>query len=302
MTEKKTWNFGERANYAVMWQIVKPKAVLQIVHGMIEHIERYDEFARFANNAGYLVVGHDHVGHGETVKDPKEYGAFPKNWQDLITDVHTLQREVSKKYPDIPYIILGHSMGSFITRLYLAKYGRDVDAAIIMGTGQQPRVQTWTAIGLTKILRVLHGEKYRSKFLEQMSTGMFNRSFSPNRTKADWLSRDEAEVDKYLVHEHHQFTPTLNMYRALFTFSNLAASRKWIKKIPRSLPLLLISGAKDPVGGFGKGVTHFYKILRHEAFTDVTLKLYPDARHEILNELNKNEVMRDLVAWMDNNI
>lgn len=302
MTEKKTWNFGERANYAVMWQIVKPKAVLQIVHGMVEHIERYDEFARFANNAGYLVVGHDHVGHGETVKDPKEYGAFPKNWQDLITDVHTLQREVSKKYPDIPYIILGHSMGSFITRLYLAKYGRDVDAAIIMGTGQQPRVQTWTAIGLTKILRVLHGEKYRSKFLEQMSTGMFNRSFSPNRTKADWLSRDEAEVDKYLVHEHHQFTPTLNMYRALFTFSNLAASRKWIKKIPRSLPLLLISGAKDPVGGFGKGVTHFYKILRHEAFTDVTLKLYPDARHEILNELNKNEVMRDLVAWMDNNI
>lgn len=302
MTEKKTWNFGERANYAVMWQIVKPKAVLQIVHGMVEHIERYDEFARFANNAGYLVVGHDHVGHGETVKDPEDYGAFPKNWQDLITDVHTLQREVSKKYPDIPYIILGHSMGSFITRLYLAKYGRDVDAAIIMGTGQQPRVQTWIAIGLTRILRAIHGEKYRSKFLEQMSTGMFNRSFSPNRTKADWLSRDEAEVDKYLAHEHHQFTPTLNMYRALFTFSNLAASRKWIKKIPRSLPLLLISGAKDPVGGFGKGVTHFYKILRHEAFTDVTLKLYPAARHEILNELNKNEVMRDLVAWMDDNI
>lgn len=249
MTEKKTWNFGERANYAVMWQIVKPKAVLQIVHGMVEHIERYDEFARFANNAGYLVVGHDHVGHGETVKDPEDYGAFPKNWQDLITDVHTLQREVSKKYPDIPYIILGHSMGSFITRLYLAKYGRDVDAAIIMGTGQQPRVQTWTAIGLTKILRVLHGEKYRSKFLEQMSTGMFNRFFSPNRTKADWLSRDEAEVDKYLAHEHHQFIPTLNMYHSLFTFSNYAASPKWIKQIPHALPLLLISGATDPVGG-----------------------------------------------------
>lgn len=299
MTEKKTWNFGERANYAVMWQIVKPKAVLQIVHGMVEHIERYDEFARFANNAGYLVVGHDHVGHGETVKDPEDYGAFPKNWQDLITDVHTLQREVSKKYPDIPYIILGHSMGSFITRLYLAKYGRDVDAAIIMGTGQQPRVQTWTAIGLTKILRVLHGEKYRSKFLEQMSTGMFNRFFSPNRTKADWLSRDEAEVDKYLAHEHHQFTPTLNMYHSLFTFSNYAASPKWIKQIPHALPLLLISGATDPVGGASKGVERFYALLQREGFSDVTLKLYPEARHEILNELNKAEVMRDLVAWMD---
>lgn len=299
MTEKKTWNFGERTNYAVMWQIVKPKAVLQIVHGMVEHIERYDEFARFANNAGYLVVGHDHVGHGETVKDPEDYGAFPKNWQDLITDVHTLQREVSKKYPDIPYIILGHSMGSFITRLYLAKYGRDVDAAIIMGTGQQPRVQTWTAIGLTKILRVLHGEKYRSKFLEQMSTGMFNRFFSPNRTKADWLSRDEAEVDKYLAHEHHQFTPTLNMYHSLFTFSNYAASPKFIKQIPHNLPLLLISGATDPVGKAGKGVKRFYKLLQREGFSDVTLKLYPAARHEILNELNKAEVMRDLVAWMD---
>lgn len=299
MTEKKTWNFGERANYAVMWQIVKPKAVLQIVHGMVEHIERYDEFARFANNAGYLVVGHDHVGHGETVKDPEDYGAFPKNWQDLITDVHTLQREVSKKYPDIPYIILGHSMGSFITRLYLAKYGRDVDAAIIMGTGQQPRVQTWTAIGLTKILRVLHGEKYRSKFLEQMSTGMFNRFFSPNRTKADWLSRDEAEVDKYLAHEHHQFIPTLNMYHSLFTFSNYAASPKWIKQIPHALPLLLISGATDPVGGASKGVKRLYKLLQREGFSDVTLKLYPAARHEILNELNKAEVMRNLVAWMD---
>ena len=299
MTEKKTWNFGERANYAVMWQVVKPKAVLQIVHGMVEYIERYDEFARFANNAGYLVVGHDHVGHGETVKDPEDYGAFPKNWQDLITDVHTLQREVSKKYPDIPYIILGHSMGSFITRLYLAKYGRDVDAAIIMGTGQQPRVQTWTAIGLTKILRVLHGEKYRSKFLEQMSTGMFNRFFSPNRTKADWLSRDEAEVDKYLAHEHHQFIPTLNMYHSLFTFSNYAASPKWIKQIPHALPLLLISGATDPVGKAGKGVKRFYKLLQREGFSDVTLKLYPAARHEILNELNKAEVMRDLVAWMD---
>lgn len=302
MTEKKTWNFGERANYAVMWQIVKPKAVLQIVHGMVEHIERYDEFARFANNAGYLVVGHDHVGHGETVKDPENYGAFPKNWQDLITDVHTLQREVSKKYPDIPYIILGHSMGAFITRLYLAKYGRDVDAAIIMGTGQQPRVQTWTAIGLTKILRVLHGEKYRSKFLEQMSTGMFNRFFSPNRTKADWLSRDEAEVDKYLAHEHHQFIPTLNMYHSLFTFSNYAASPKWIKQIPHALPLLLISGATDPVGKAGKGVKRFYKLLQREGFSDVTLKLYPAARHEILNELNKVEVMRDLVAWMDEKI
>ena len=190
-------------------------------------------------------------------------------------------------------------MGSFITRLYLAKYGRDVDAAIIMGAGQQPRVQTWTAIGLTKILRVLHGEKYRSKFLEQMSTGMFNRFFSPNRTKADWLSRDEAEVDKYLAHEHHQFIPTLNMYHSLFTFSNYAASPKWIKQIPHALPLLLISGATDPVGKAGKGVKRFYKLLQREGFSDVTLKLYPAARHEILNELNKAEVMRDLVAWMD---
>ena len=193
-------------------------------------------------------------------------------------------------------------MGSFITRLYLAKYGHDVEAAIIMGTGQQPRVQTWTAIGLTRILRAIHGEKYRSKFLEQMSTGMFNRSFSPNRTKADWLSRDEAEVDKYLAHEHHQFTPTLNMYHSLFTFSNEAASLKWIKQIPHALPLLLISGATDPVGGASKGVERFYALLQREDFSDVTLKLYPEARHEILNELNKVEVMRDLVAWMDEKI
>lgn len=299
MTVVKEWTFGKRHNQAVMWEVAQPKAVLQLVHGMVEHIKRYDEFARFLNQAGYVVVGHDHVGHGDTVASPEEYGVFPDDWQALVEDVHALKKEVSTRYPNIPYFIMGHSMGSYITRLYLAEYGEQLDGAIVMGTGQEPLLKTLLARGLVQGLTWLYGPLHRSQLVESLSTGAFNKQFAPNQTSVDWLTRDEQEREKYLQHPHHQFRPTLSMYRSLFTFAHYAAKETWIKRIPKELPLLIISGEKDPVGNAGKGVQRFYKQLKKQGHDLVTIILYPEARHELLNEYNKEEVMKDLLDWLD---
>lgn len=299
MTKVTRWRFGPRQTSAILWAIDKPKAVVQIVHGMIEHIERYDTFARFLNQAGYAVVGHDHVGHGKTARKQEDYGVFPDDWHALIEDVRNLQDEIKTSYPDVPLIIMGHSMGSYITRLYLAEYGTEVTAGILMGTGQEPLVKTRAGIGLVHLLTGIYGPFYRSKWVEAMSTGSFNKHFAPTKTSADWLTRDEEEVEKYLTNPHHQFRPTLNMYKALFTFANYAAQTTWINKIPKDLPLLVISGEADPVGACGRGVKRFYDQLLKAGASQVSLTLYPEARHEILNEWNKEEVMQDIVSWLD---
>ncbi|MGT2715470.1 alpha/beta fold hydrolase [Streptococcus respiraculi] len=299
MTKVTRWRFGLRQTSAILWAIDEPKAVVQIVHGMIEHIERYDAFARFLNQAGYAVVGHDHVGHGKTARKQEDYGVFPDDWHTLIEDVRNLQDEIKTYYLDVPLIIMGHSMGSYITRLYLAEYGKGVTAGILMGTGQEPLVKTRAGIALVTILTAIHGPLYRSSLVEAMSTGSFNKQFAPTKTSADWLTRDEEEVEKYLINPYHQFRPTLSMYKALFTFANYAAQTTWINRIPKELPLLVISGEADPVGACGKGVKRFYDQLLKAGVSQVSLTLYPEARHEILNEWNKEEVMQDIVSWLD---
>lgn len=299
MTKVTRWRFGPRQTSALLWAVDQPKAIVQIVHGMIEQIKRYDEFARFLNQAGYVVVGHDHVGHGHTVRNREEYGVFPDDWHVLIEDVQGLQEEIRMRYPHLPIIIMGHSMGSYITRLYLAEYGKNVKAGILMGTGQESLLKTRAGIHLVKVLTAIHGPCYRSKFIETMTTGSFNRSFSPTKTSADWLTRDRTEVEKYLTNPHHQFRPALSMYQALFTFANHAAQISWMDKIPKNVPLLLISGQEDPVGECGKGVKRFYHQLIQLGCSQVSLTLYPEARHEILNEWNKKEVMRDILSWIN---
>ncbi|MBF0787189.1 MULTISPECIES: alpha/beta fold hydrolase [unclassified Streptococcus] len=299
MTKVTRWRFGPRQTSAILWAIDEPKAIIQIVHGMIEQMERYDEFARFLNQAGYAVIGHDHVGHGHTVRRQEDYGVFPGGWHVLIEDVQGLHEEIRMRYPNLPLIIMGHSMGSYITRLYLAEHGIDVQASILMGTGQEPLLKTRAGIHLVKMLTGIYGPLHRSKLVEAMTTGHFNRHFSPTKTSADWLTRDRNEVDNYLTNPRHQFRPTTSMYEALFTFANYAAQTNWIDKIPKNLPLLLISGQEDPVGECGKGVKRFYDLLVKLGCSRVSFTLYPEARHEILNEWNKEEVMLDILKWIN---
>ena len=294
------WYFGERNIYASEWPVENPRGVVQIVHGMIEHIDRYEGFIRKLNKEGYIVVGDDHMGHGKSASGKKNFGIFTGDWMDLVEDIGDLQRQTAAKYPNLPYIMLGHSMGSFAVRTYASLYGDMIDGLIVMGTGHVPLVASRFGLLVSAIIGSLKGEKYRSKYLHKASLGSYNDRIENKRTISDWLTRDDSVVDSYLSDRYCRFIPSVSMYRAIFEGVDYVARRKNIGKMPKDLPILLISGQEDPVGDYGKGVDKFYSILEDLGFKRVTKKIYPGCRHEILNELNREEVIKYIFNWIVN--
>lgn len=296
---KKEYFYGEDSIHTVQWSIENPKGVVQIVHGMLEYIENYDEFAKFLNKNGYVVVGNDHSGHGKTAKTFDDLGVFPDKYDKLVEDMNKLQELTKEKYKDKPYIVIGHSMGSFITRAYLSKYSNNIDKAVIMGTGQMEFYQSLAAVVLGKIVKIFKGGNYRSKFLNLFTTERLNKMLGSNtKTKGDWLSRDEKEVEKALNDEYRQFIPTVNMSLGIFELTNYVRKRENIKKIRKDLPILLISGGQDPLGNFGKGIEKLDGIMKSEGL-NTTVIIYDGSRHELLHELNKEEVMNDILKWIE---
>ena len=231
-------------------------AVLQISHGMVEYIDRYDEFARFLNEQGYYVVGHDHLGHGNSVQSKEDWGYFEeKNGNEcVIGDIHRLRQITQKKYPDIPYFILGHSMGSFLTRQYLTIHGNGLAGAIIMGTGNQPLFLVKLGKMLCRLIASFKGWHYRSHFINNMAFGGYNKKFAPARTPMDWLSRNPKNVDTYLSEDCCTFIFTVNGYYHMFRGMEHLAKKENFEQIPKNLPVFFVAGQDDPVGGFGKGV------------------------------------------------
>lgn len=280
-----------------------PKAILQIVHGMAEYIERYDAFASHLNKHNILVVGHDHLGHGQSVhqKNP-EYGYFSKgnSMNHLIEDVHTLTTLTKQQFPDTPYFILGHSMGSFITRNYLKKYHHLVNGAIIMGTGGK-EISAYLAHPITTILNRFQPKK-TNKLVDSIAFGSFAKNFPNNTLDMCWLSLNQKNVQTYLDDPLLGFTFTNNGFHTLFKLSGHANTKRWHKKIRKNLPILLISGQDDPVGQFGKGPTTIAADLTKKKFEQVNLILYPHLRHEILNEDKGQLVMRDIVSWLNSKL
>lgn len=277
------------------------KAVLQIAHGMVEFIDRYDRFANVLNERGFYVVGNDHLGHGKSVTADSELGFFAKENGNacVIGDIHQLRADTLKKYPDAPYFLLGHSMGSFLARQYIEMYGAGLKGAIIMGTGWQPMGTLNAGIALTGAMKTFRGGHYHSKMVNNMALGSYNKAFEPARTRNDWLTRDEAIVDAYNANPLNNFMFTVNGYNNMFRGIKYAEQEKNLAKIPKDLPILVVSGANDPVGEFGKGPEKIAEIYRQTGIKDVTLKLYPECRHEILNELIKEDVDRDIIKWME---
>lgn len=281
-----------------------PKAILQIAHGMAEYIDRYNDFAEFLNAHGILVAGNDHLGHGGSVSSKEEYGYFSEKDGNncLIEDLHYVTQTVKKDYPEVPYFLLGHSMGSFYCRQYICKYGNELDGAIVMGTAFQPKAAAEAGKAMCRLIALFRGWHYRSSFINNMAFGSYNKAFQPARTPTDWLSRNEESVDKYNADEKCGFMFTLNGYYNMFHGLTCLCDDDLLKKIPETLPVLITSGGNDPVGNFGKGVTAVYEQYKKLGLKDVTLKLYPDARHEILNEINKDEVYKDLLHWLEEHI
>lgn len=288
--------------HAKIWKndnIKKYKGIVQLVHGMQEYIKKYDEFAKLLADSGYIVVGHDHLGHGDTAKEDGDLGYFSKEngWDNLAQDVHILQNKVSKEYPELPYVIFGHSMGSLVVRTYLTKYKDDLTGAILCGTSGQ---KSGLLVGqiLTKLIMFFRGDRHRSKLLEYLITGSFNKKFKPNRTKADWTTRDKEIVDKYQKDPKCGFNFTTNGYLNLLQGSYYLSKQKNVNKT-MNVPILLISGDKDPVGGMGKGVIRVANMLEKAGLDRVTIRLFKDARHELLNEINKDEVCYVILDWLN---
>lgn len=276
-----------------------PKAIFQIVHGMAEHGERYEDFANYLCSMGFAVLVNDHVGHGKSIKNDSDLGYFGESggWDALVEDERTLTEMIKAEYPELPVIFFGHSMGSFIAREYIRRYGRDerIKAAIFCGSsGKNPASSV--AIILAGTIAKAKGSKHRSKFINNIVFGPYNKK-TESRTAFDWLSTDTAQVDKYIADKYCGFLFTAAGYKDLFTILTKVSGKDWYKEVYDEIPILIVSGEDDPVGAYGNGVKQVYNDLKQAGKKDVTLKLYPKMRHEILNEVENKLVYADIAAW-----
>ena len=275
------------------------RAVLQLVHGMAEHIERYHEFAAYLTAHKIAVIGHDHLGHGQSIADKQDLGFFAEKGGHRIAleDIYRVTCFGKERFADKPWFILGHSMGSFMVRNYLTDHSDELSGAIVMGTGQIPAALANAGKMVAGVIKAIKGDHYRSGLLLAMSTGGYNKVFEPAKTSADWLSRNEENCDRYVADELCGFTFTTAAYRDFFTVLTELAAGKGYDRIRRDLPILLNAGEKDPVGG-AKAVPKVYDQYKAMGMKDVALQLYPEDRHEILNELDREKVYDDILVWM----
>ncbi|MDD2978613.1 MAG: alpha/beta fold hydrolase [Hespellia sp.] len=278
------------------------RAVLQISHGMVEYIERYDEFANFLCDRGYYVVGNDHLGHGKSIQSKSELGFFNEKYGNtcIIGDIHTLRQRTMKKYPNVPYFILGHSMGSALVRQYIEMYGKGLSGVIIMGSPVEHHKAT-LRMGrhICRILSIFRGWHHRSNLVTEMALGGYNKKFRQGSSEYEWVTSDEERLEQYLRDPLCGFTFTVNAYYQMFTGMLKTKKKEGYAMIPKNLPVFFLSGENDPVGNFGKGVEKIYKRYRMLGMQDVQLKLYPGDRHELLNEKDRDQVYVDLYDWME---
>ena len=279
------------------------RAVVQIVHGMAEYVERYEAFARHLADRGIVVTGGDHLGHGGSRGEAGPgYFCSGDPATVVVQDVHSLKELTRAQYPNVPYIILGHSMGSFILKNYLCTYGEGLDGAIVMGTGMQPGALVAAGKLMVALCRMFKGEKKAGDLLNVIAFGSYNNRFKPAKTQFDWLSKDEAVVDRYVADPLCGFVFTVNGFSTLFELIHRSQKKENLKKLPGELPVLIVSGEEDPVGEFGAGVRKTEKAFCEAGMQNVTCKLYPTDRHEILNETDREEVMEDILRWMEERV
>lgn len=294
-------NDGITMIHAVEWiPDGEVKMILQISHGMIEYIERYDEFAEYMTSRGILVVGNDHLGHGNSIQSKEHYGYFVEKIGNkvLIKDIHRLRQLMSRKYPKLPYYLLGHSMGSFLARQYLCVYGAGLAGAIIVGTGCYPRSVLFAGLMTCETMAKAKGWRSRSKLLDALVFGNCNKRLPERRTDKDWLTKDEQIVDAYIAEERCGFMFTVNGYHTLFTGLYKLTVPSFLEKMPKELPVMFLAGEEDPIGNWGSGVRKVYNEFQESGMKNVSCILYPDDRHEILNELNREDIFSDIYKWL----
>lgn len=282
----------------------EPRAIVQIIHGIAEYIDRYDEFMSFLADNGIIAVGTDHLGHGKSIESEEQTGffAYDNGWDYVVRDEEVLRLAMHENYPELPIIVFGHSMGSFMTRTLLIRYPDAFNAAIISGTGNQGSALVNGGLFMGNLVTGLKGAHHYSKFLNNLAFGSYNKIYENPKTEYDWLSRAEANVQKYIDDPLCGFIPSCSLFRDMMTGVKFITNRKNLTAMNKDMPVYFMSGDKDPVGECGKGVQKAYNNFLEAGMKDVSIKLYPGGRHEMLNEINKDEVYTDILAWLNSKI
>lgn len=276
------------------------RGVVLVLHGMAEHAARYHLLAGHLADCGYVVAVYNHLGHGpETPKDQLGYFADKYGWQLLVEDAERVRGYLAETYPNVPFILLGHSMGSFVARGYAIQYPDGLDALVLSSTGWHPRATCLLGGTLARVACVLGKGKQPARLLHNMAFSANNKGITPLRTDMDWLSRDEKEVDAYVADPLCGFPMTNAGYRDLFDGLLELTHVDRLAVLSKDLPVLVISGRDDAVGGGGTGPATIARQYRDAGLTDVQLQLYDGARHELLHELNRVQVTMDLMDWLD---
>ena len=289
----------------VAYYVYKPKSgdvkgIIQLCHGMCEYLLRYEHLARTLCKKGFIFCGNDHLGHGYTAECDEDLGFTAEGGGGafLVKDARTLTEIMKIDYPSLPVVLMGHSMGSFVARLYIEHYSDEIDAAIIVGTGG-PEAPAALGKKLAQIIIVKEGERARSALLDKLAFGSYNKKFKKETVPHAWLTRDEEVRERYNEDKFCNYKFTARGFYDLFDMLEAVSKKSWAKKIRSDLPILIMSGDKDPVGNYGKGVRKVYDRLADAGMEDVTLRLYVDCRHELFNELNKEVVIKNTVDWIE---
>lgn len=274
------------------------KAVVQILHGIAEYAQRYEEFALHLNTLGILVVADDHMGHGKS-KDTGTKGYFAGGWLAAVDDSYQLLRATAEEFPNVPYILFGHSMGSFMARTILTRYpDSGIAAAVICGTGWMPNAVITAGIGMSSLIGKLTDERKPSELLQGVVFGSYNQKVEHPKTPYDWLSRDEQTVAAYIADPDCGFTASTGLLRDMMKGIQMIQDPKSLQNMEKKLPVLFIAGGDDPVGNYGAGVTQAAEAFQKYGMEDVQVKLFPMCRHEILNEINRAEVYSFVSSWI----
>ena len=283
------------------WVIDEPKAIVQVIHGMAEHGARYARLAQALAEAGYCTYAHDHRGHGRSIPEGGQPGhkADSDGWNRIVEDTHGVNREISKRHRGVPIIALGHSMGSFVLQQLLFEHPRDMIAAALSASNGKPPPIAALGKVVARLERLRLGKRSPSPILQKLTFEDYNKAFAPTRTEFDWLSRDPAEVDKYVADPLLGFPVTTQVWIDMLAGLDRIAKPSNVAKVPKGMPIYLFAGDRDPVGNFGKGMKNLYDAYKRAAVFDVRLKLYREGRHEMLNEINRDEVTADFIAWCD---
>lgn len=290
--------------YAYKWspeQENQIKGIVQIAHGMAEGAHRYESLATYLTSHGYIVYAHDHRGHGQTGDKVGQIGILAKEngFDYLVQDVHTLSELIHKDYPQLPLILLGHSMGSFVAQRYIMDYGKDIQGVILSGSNGKQGILLDIGLWIAKKEKDKIGRNTPSNKLDKLIFGTYNKQFGKTRTSFDWLSRDEKEVDKYIEDPYCGGVFSAGFFYDFLTGLKYIGKLENKKTIPVTLPIYIFSGDKDPVGRNGKGIVDLVKDYKKVGIQKVEYKLYPDGRHEMLNEINRAKVMKDILDWIE---